>query len=593
MLISRCNILCVAATLVLTLPAIAEPPGSRIEEPAALDSGQVHSLYLTGKVWGYLKYHHPTITRGCLDWDEQLLRNIPAILNAGDVDRIADELASWIDGLEEPDTCADAFLDEQHFGPRTDWLADQKLLGIELVDRIGAFDAARFASSQYYVKLRPGVGNPVFQNEADYGDVDGLDWRYRLLALYRFWNIVEYWFPYRNIIDEDWDEVLADSIPRFYSAESRQGYLLELARLVARVNDGHANVRESIYVRPPGGRMSPPFAIRMVEGKPFIWRRLDFVDSDDALPEAMARDQLLFGDVILSVDGKPVEELFSAALPYIGASNTVSSDRLIAQFLLHGESESVSLQVERDGQLVDITNRRLTRESLDINVQHWHDRDGEAFQLLSDEVGYLKLSNIDASRTAEYIDAAKGTKGLIIDIRSYPSSFVVFALGQHLIAANTPFVRFTSGDLSRPGAFFWTESISIEPIEPHYDGKVVILIDEDSQSQSEYTAMAFRAAPDAVVIGSQTAGSDGNYSSITLPGGFTAGMSGIGVFYPDKTPTQRIGIVPDIEVKPTIVGLRAGRDEVLEIAIQQILGDETSAKKIREMAAFTHHLVQP
>jgi C-terminal processing protease CtpA/Prc len=42
------------------------------------------------------------------------------------------------------------------------------------------------------------------------------------------------------------------------------------------------------------------------------------------------------------------------------------------------------------------------------------------------------------------------------------------------------------------------------------------------------------------------------------------------VFYPDKRPTQRIGIIPDIEVKPTIAGIREGRDEVLEEALRQI-----------------------
>ena len=41
-------------------------------------------------------------------------------------------------------------------------------------------------------------------------------------------------------------------------------------------------------------------------------------------------------------------------------------------------------------------------------------------------------------------------------------------------------------------------------------------------------------------------------------------ISGIGVFYPDKSPTQRVGIVPDIEVSPTVEGIRTGRDEVLE-----------------------------
>lgn len=49
-------------------------------------------------------------------------------------------------------------------------------------------------------------------------------------------------------------------------------------------------------------------------------------------------------------------------------------------------------------------------------------------------------------------------------------------------------------------------------------------------------------------------------------------MSGIGVFYPDKTSTQGVGIVPDLVVSPTVKGIRAGRDEVLEAALKKVLG---------------------
>jgi C-terminal processing protease CtpA/Prc len=93
-----------------------------------------------------------------------------------------------------------------------------------------------------------------------------------------------------------------------------------------------------------------------------------------------------------------------------------------------------------------------------------------------------------------------------------------------------------------------------------------MLVDETTQSQAEYTTMAFRSAPQSVVVGSTTAGADGNVSEIPLPGGARTMISGLGVFYPDKTPTQRVGIIPDIEVRPTIAGIRTGRDELLEEA---------------------------
>jgi C-terminal processing protease CtpA/Prc len=161
---------------------------------------------------------------------------------------------------------------------------------------------------------------------------------------------------------------------------------------------------------------------------------------------------------------------------------------------------------------------------------------------------------------------------------------VVFALGSRLVDRPTPFARFTMGDLEHPGAFRWSDRISLSPEQPHYAGKVVILVDESSLSQAEYTAMAFRSNPRAVVVGSTTAGADGNVSPVPLPGGLSSAISGIGIFYPDKTPTQRVGIVADVEVRPTIAGIRAGRDEVLEEALRQILGQDTPAERIETIA---------
>jgi C-terminal processing protease CtpA/Prc len=109
-----------------------------------------------------------------------------------------------------------------------------------------------------------------------------------------------------------------------------------------------------------------------------------------------------------------------------------------------------------------------------------------------------------------------------------------------------------------------------------------VLLDETSQSQAEYTSMAFRAAG-ATVVGSTTAGADGNASRFALPGGFSSMISGIGVFYPDKKPTQRIGIIPDVEVRPTIAGIRSGRDEVLEAALRQILEPAAATALIEKM----------
>jgi C-terminal processing protease CtpA/Prc len=213
-------------------------------------------------------------------------------------------------------------------------------------------------------------------------------------------------------------------------------------------------------------------------------------------------------------------------------------------------------------------------------ISRTHDSPGDTFRLLSDQVAYLKLSSVKVADIDQYMERAARTKGLIIDIRNYPSEFVVFALGSHLVEHPTPFAKFTSGDLSNPGAFHWGAPVSIEPSQPHYLGKVVVLVDEVSLSQAEYTTMAFRSSPQTVVIGSTTAGADGNVSMIPIPGGFSTAISGLGVFYPDGKPTQQIGIIPDKTVVPTIEGIRAGRDEVLEEAVRQILSADTPASNL-------------
>jgi hypothetical protein len=145
----------------------------------------------------------------------------------------------------------------------------------------------------------------------------------------------------------------------------------------------------------------------------------------------------------------------------------------------------------------------------------------------------------------------------------------------------TPFAWFTHGDIANPGAFHWWQVEQLTPSAPHFNGKVVILVDETTQSSAEFHAMVFRAIPGAVVIGSTTAGADGDVSTVPIPGGLSSFISGLGVFYPDKRPTQRVGIVPDIWLTPTGAGLRAGRDELIDAAIRHIRATTQKGKPVR------------
>lgn len=540
-----------------------------------LSAIQVDNLTTLGRVWGFLKYHHPKIAGGERHWDYDLFRVLPSILAAPDRAAANAALIRWIDDLGPVPPCAPcAKLEEKDLSlrPDLDWIADQATLGTELSQRLRAIHQNRVSDHQFYISMVPKIGNPIFNHEPGYGAVVLPDFGFQLLALYRFWNIVEYWSPDRDITDQDWNRVLPDFIPRVALAKDADSYKRELMALITKMRDGHANLWNAINVRPPVGKCQIPVNVRFIENVPVI------TGYTVASPDQ--REELKIGDVITELDGVPVHQLIETWLPYYAGSNDEARRRDIAYFFTRGDCGDATVGIRRQDSELKLTVKRTAPSNVD---RAKHDLPGPTFRLLSNDVAYLKLSSVKVADCPHYVEQAAGTKGLIIDIRNYPSEFVVFALGSLLVSGETAFARATRGDLSNPGAFYWEAPDLIPPEKPHYSGKVIVLVDESSMSQAEFTAMAFRAAG-AMVVGSTTSGADGNVSHFELPGGLPTMISGLGVFYPDRKPTQRIGIIPDVTVRPTITGIRAGRDEVLEQALREILGDKVPSEDVEKMA---------
>jgi C-terminal processing protease CtpA/Prc len=541
---------------------------------------QVANLAMLGKVWGLLKYHHPLIVGGKRHWDYELLRVLPKVLAAPDAAAARSIVHQWglsLGAVPACTSCASLRESDLHLRPPLSWVTDERL-GAELAGWLRGIHRNRPADGQqFYVSLVPGIGNPSFNHELGYANLKLPDSGYQLLALYRLWNIIEYWYPYRDLLDPHWDDELTAFIPRVALASTSDEYKRALLAFIARIQDTHANLWSSLDARPPAGTCSIPVTLRFIENQPVVIRT----------PPAAAESAAVLerGDVVTALDGVPVTELVERWSPFYAASNGPARFRDIAASMTRGACGPATINISRDNMTREVRTERVPQPATGSTPLRTHDRTGDTFQRLSPEVAYLKLSTVQGSQAAAYIEAAAGTKGLVIDIRNYPSDFMVFALGTRLVERPTEFARFTAGDLANPGAFHWgAQPTSLSPAAPRYTAKIVILVDESSLSQAEYTAMAFRSAPNAIVVGSTTAGADGNVSPIPLPGGLRSMISGIGVFYPDKRPTQRVGIVPDIEARPTIAGIRSGRDEVLEAALRHILGTAASAADIERLA---------
>ncbi|MEM8927629.1 MAG: S41 family peptidase [Bacteroidota bacterium] len=531
---------------------------------ADLNEGKITDLELLGRIWGFLKYHHPVIATGNYNWDLELFRFLPKYLDAETIEVRNHILLNWIAsyGKVEPCEKCPPVNSNAYLRPNFKWFKQYELSrGIS--KQLSHIQKNRFQGSHYYIDFAPNVGNPKFKNERSYGDIPYPDAGFRLLTLYRLWNMVEYYFPYKHLTDVKWSDVLPLYITAFIDAKDELEFEIATLKLIGEIGDTHANLwGGNNAISNIRGEFYPPFHVRFIENKAVV---SDFYNSE--LQEA---SKIQIGDIILAINGRPIEEIVKARAKYYPASNHPTKLRDIGEELLRSTDSSASVTYKSEG----VRKKDLVKLYRDDNQNRykWYRKDpnGKSYWWLNEDIAYITLKNIKPADIGTIKEDFLAAKGIVMDIRNYPSYFVPFALGSFFVEKSTPFVRFTVANNKTPGEFLLERPLKIQPGRKRFKGKLVVLVNELSQSQAEYTAMAFRASPKCTIIGSTTAAADGNVSAIPLPGGMRTMISGIGVHYPDGSETQRIGIVPDIEVHPTIAGIKSGKDELLEKAIELI-----------------------
>lgn len=537
--------------------------GSQITN-LSLDKNKIQNLKDLGLVWGFIKYYHPNIAKGDYNWDYELFRVMPKVLNVKNKKQRDAVLVDWINqfGQFEVPNDADTTLVDIKMKPDLDWITSSKFSN-ELTSLLTKVKNAKRTGEHYYVSLFPIVGNPNFKNENPYASMQFPDDGYRILALYRYWNIIQYYFPYKYLIEEDWKNVLEEFIPKMINTTNETEYTLAVLELIARIHDTHANVW--------GGNK----ILNKYKGLNFTAADLTFIQDkavvtyfyDDKLG---AETGLEIGDIITKINNYPVETIVKDNLKYTPTSNYPTQLRDIAKILLRSNDSIISIEFNRNG---IIANKVIkTYSTKEINIYSKYQIPRTPYKLINSNIAYIDHGVLKSKELNENWKEIQNTKGLIIDNRNYPESSLVDQLGSYLYPKRTPFIKFTKGSITAPGLFTFsnTESIGQENND-FYKGKIVILVNENTQSASEYHSMAYNQSPNAIVMGSTTAAADGNVSQIFyLPGNIITYFTGIGVYYPDGRETQRVGIVPNIEVKPTIEGVKNGRDEVLEKAINII-----------------------
>ncbi|MEM9463352.1 MAG: S41 family peptidase [Myxococcota bacterium] len=179
----------------------------------------------------------------------------------------------------------------------------------------------------------------------------------------------------------------------------------------------------------------------------------------------------------------------------------------------------------------------------------------------------------------ELVQALADTKAIIFDMRGYPKG-TAWSIAPYLDVhpGPTAAARFVRPRISGRDGLDGGKGVAFvqrlpEVDVPHYAGPTVMLIDERTQSQAEHTGLFFEAANGTRFVGSPTSGTNGDVTSRELPDGTAVGFTGQAVTSARGRPLQRVGLPPHLLVEPTLAGIRSGRDEVLEEAIDWLVAD--------------------
>ncbi|HEY9178781.1 MAG TPA: T9SS type A sorting domain-containing protein, partial [Flavipsychrobacter sp.] len=278
------------------------------------------------------------------------------------------------------------------------------------------------------------------------------------------------------------------------------------------------------------------------------------------------------GDEIVSVDGLTTTQWEDSLQHDISAGNPDVFRRFVCEYLLGGDLSSGINIVLRNATNNTYTANH-TRGTYMYNqwFSDYYPNDtlkNAKWTTLDCNVGYVHMGNLEQTDVSNMYADLLTKPAIIFDIRNYPQG-TAFTLANLMYPDRRMFAHDTEPEVTYPGAFRWFEHfLGPTSNSTDYKGKIILLMNQETQSHAEYSCMIFEAMPDVVKVGSPTAGADGNITYFNLTNDMQTGFTTLGIYYPNNNSTQRVGIVPDSLVYPTQAGTRAGRDEILEKAMQ-------------------------
>lgn len=523
---------------------------------------QISQLNDLCNVWGNLKYFHPEIATGKHNWDSILVSSVNHILKSENKNAFKNEVDKLfqIAGVNN----AVEFKIDFSAHPYTyrninhSWIGKSKNLTEGQKEKIRYNYSHPFQGQNFYAQSNPDdVGNIITPNEKPYAEMKMPAKEYRLLGLFRFWNVINYYYPYKYATDKPWENVLIDLIPEFLNANDTLSYQKAVLKMSATIDDGHGGVYPFIDLE-VAGKYSPPFYFKIIDKKAVVTKILNEKEAE--------KSNIQKGSVIEKINGITIEKRAKELWNYIPAGNSAGKYRDLHKLILNSnQTSAIYSGYQSNGSKfstqINLIERNYLKEFLDF-----HEMSSPIIsKMLTNDIAYVYASNITNKNMDSIMLPLLKTKSIILDLRNYPRTMPSYKIANYFLDKPTIYSKQTKNDFRYPGLFIYENTNAGEPFEtvgkenPNpYKGKLILLVDYRTQSLPEFDCLILKTYKNTTIIGNQTAGADGNQTKMTFPGNYKIFFSGYGIYQANGDEAQRIGIPIDIPVKYTVHDIVAG-----------------------------------
>jgi C-terminal processing protease CtpA/Prc len=559
-----------------------------------INSNDIKNQLYYFKVWGFLKYHHPTLASGKMDADSLFLSNLRFVETAKNKKALENVIIKMIDDLKPIEnsklaaasSSATKLLDNRD----QSWFTSNHFFSVKLRKRLRYIYLHRFTDTNHFYYTVKNFGSELpHEKPYDFGDAKEIPYAYRMLAIAKIQAAVDYLFPHKYLMDKSWDKVIVNSIPKFAQSESRLAYEKELLLLTANLNDTHTlrfykflkNWKQILQVK-----YYPPFDYKLVDsGRHILVTKV-------IIPGLCQAAGIQEGDLITHMKDLDVIERVGQLGNYLSASNTNALNQRLSRFfdnlLFITDSLHSSLTYKRNGETT------TTKIEWANKKEHFSTLTTYVNQLLGPEIEGADLEyvtpdvvNFRAGETKRFLESlpkeklesgmdslfgeAGKKKGIIFDMRKYPDWGGFFYLLYNKFGKDrVPFAQYFALDKQNMGVFkLLTDNLeyypnTAKPGNTEYDGRVIILVNGETLSAGEYYTMFLQHIfPNSITLGEQSAGADGDEKVLMLPGGYQLPFTGNAIFYPDGTEAQRKGVKVNMVLNPKVEDLVRRRDTML------------------------------